>query len=130
MESLRATLAAIEGVEKKASRFNGSVAFWVGGMEIAHFDAADVVDIDVVDIRLTAPLIRARRSELRANPAVTLRASSSADWLEVSLKTADDERLCIELVDAAARAHSHRVVSFGNVPKHNDAPGPRATSDS
>jgi hypothetical protein len=124
-ESLRTTLAAIEGVEEKASRFNGSVAFWVGGMEIAHFDNADVVDI-----RLTAPLIRARRSELRANPAVTLRASSSADWLEVSLKTADDERLCIELVDAAARAHSHRVVSFGNVPKHNDAPGPRAAGDS
>jgi hypothetical protein len=105
-ESLRATLAAIEGVEEKASRFNGGVAFWVGGMEICHFDDADVVDIDVVDIRLTAPSIRARRSELRANPAVTLRASSSADWLEVSLKTADDELLCIELVNAAARAHS------------------------
>jgi hypothetical protein len=108
-ESLRAALAAIEGVEEKPSRFNGSVAFWVGGIEIAHFDDADVDahdDADVVDIRLTAPLIRARRSELRANPAVTLRASSSADWLEVSLKTADDELLCIELVNAAARAHS------------------------
>jgi hypothetical protein len=104
-ESLRATLAAIDGVQEKPSRFNGSVAFWVGGMEIAHFDDTDVEEAAVVDIRLTAPLIRARRSELRANPAVTLRASSSADWLEVSLKTADDELLCIELVNAAARAH-------------------------
>lgn len=110
-ESLRAALAAIDGVQEKPSRFNGSVAFWVGGMEIAHFDDTDVDDTDVddadvIDIRLTAHLIRARRSELRANPAVTLRASSSADWLEVSLKTADDELLCIELVNAAARAHS------------------------
>jgi hypothetical protein len=100
-EPLHAALRAIEGVEERPSRFIDGPALWVGGMEIAHFD-----DDVVMDIRLTRALIRARRSELRANPAVTLRASSSADWLEVTVTDADAEMLCIELVGAAARAHA------------------------
>ena len=66
IDSLPAELAAIKGVEVRKSRFKGTPAFWVGGTEIAHFD-----DDAVIDIRLTAPLIRAMRSDLRANPAVT-----------------------------------------------------------
>ena len=124
LDSLRHALASIPGVEEKPSRFNGRPALWVGRTEVAHFDEADVMDI-----RLTARLIRARRSELRSNPSVTLRPSTSADWLEVYLGCPEDERLCIELVEAAALANGTLVVSSEHVPKHNDAPGPGTAGD-
>ena len=74
----------------------------MNGKEIAHFDG-----VDVVDIRLTAAVIRSRRAELRAHPSVTLRRSSSADWLEVRLQTKQDEKLVVQLVaEAANRACS------------------------
>jgi hypothetical protein len=102
IESLRTALHAIQGTEERPSRFIDGPALWVGRTEIAHFD-----DDEVMDIRLTRSLIRARRSELRAAPAVTLRPSSSSDWLEIAVTSSADELLCIELVEAAARAHMH-----------------------
>ena len=63
IESLRAAIGAIEGVEERTSRFKDGQALWAGGKEIAHFD-----EDDVLDIRLTAPLIRARRRRAQSKP--------------------------------------------------------------
>jgi hypothetical protein len=103
-DSLAEALLEIEGVEERPSRFRDGPAFWVGTTEIAHFD-----NQEVMDIRLTAPLIRSRRSDLRAHPAVTLRNSSSADWLELQVKSDQDELFCVELVREAARANALRT---------------------
>jgi hypothetical protein len=73
----------------------------VNGKEIAHFE-----DGRIVDIRLTARLIRSRRAELRSNPSVAFRRSSSADWLEVKVNGPHDEQLVLELVAEAAHAHA------------------------
>jgi hypothetical protein len=94
-------LASIEGVTESESAFNDSPALWVNGREIAHFE-----DGGVVDIRLTARLIRSRRAALRSHPSVALRRSSSADWLEVKLNGPHDEQLVLELVAEAAHAHA------------------------
>jgi hypothetical protein len=98
---LQNRLAAIDGVEEGESAFGHGPALWVNGKEIAHFDSAEVIDI-----RLTAKLIRPRRAELRANPSVTLRKSTSADWLEVRVATSEDEELVVELVTGAVQAHA------------------------
>jgi hypothetical protein len=82
------------------SGFNGKTAYFVGTREIAHFD-----EDDVLDIRLTRNLIRARRPELRDNPSVTLRNSTSADWIEVTLSSPADEKFAQELLEEAARAN-------------------------
>ena len=102
-EQLLEMLLGIEGVEERKSRFSDNPALFVLDREIAHLEGDGVVDI-----RLTAPLIRSRRGEFRQNPSVTLRASSSADWLELQVRNAGDERLCLELVTEAARANSTR----------------------
>jgi hypothetical protein len=100
IDELLDTLLTIEGVEERKSRFSERPALFVRDREIAHLEQDGVVDI-----RLTAPVIRARRSEFRANSAVALRKSSSADWLEILVQTASDEQLCIELVREAAKAN-------------------------
>lgn len=53
IESLRAALGAIEGVEERPSRFKDGPALWVAGKEIAHFD-----DDDVMEIRLECATFR------------------------------------------------------------------------
>jgi hypothetical protein len=100
IDELLETLLTIEGVEERKSRFSDRPALFVRAREIAHLESDGLVDI-----RLTAPVIRARRSEFRANPAIALRTSSSADWLEILVESASDEQLCIELVREAARAN-------------------------
>lgn len=97
---LRAALARIDGVVESESAFKPTSAFWVNGKEIAHFEGESAVDI-----RLTRAVIRDRRSQLRADPRVRLRPSSSADWLTVEIGEPTDEALVIELVRAAADAH-------------------------
>jgi hypothetical protein len=94
-------LASIEGVTQSESAFNECPALWVNGREIAHFE-----DGGVVDIRLTAPLIRRRRAELRSYASVTFRRSSSADWIEVQVSGPHDEQLVLELVGEAAHAYA------------------------
>jgi len=91
-------LASIDGVEVSASMFGTDDAIWCNGKEIAHFDADDVIDI-----RLTKPVIRERRPELRADARVTLRKNAS-DWLEVRV-TERDLGFVLELVTRAAGAH-------------------------
>src|SRR5580692_11627374 len=100
-DELFAMLLEIEGVEERKSRFSDNPALFVLDREIAHLESGGIVDI-----RLTKPRIRARLDELRSNPAVTLRASGSADWLELRVANTSDQQLCIELVREAARANS------------------------
>ena len=112
---LEALLAAIDGVAVGESAFGSGDGYWAGGKEIAHFDAEDVVDI-----RLTRAEIRARRTDLRADARVTLRASSSADWLEVRVCTADDVEFAAALVEIAAAAHRGAPGQVGPPPRGAD----------
>jgi Family of unknown function (DUF5519) len=100
LERLRQELASIEGVVEARSSFADRRAWWTDGREIAHFD-----EDAVVDIRLTAPVIRARRSELAAHPEITFRRSSGADWVEVRVSSPEAQRLAIELVREAVVAN-------------------------
>lgn len=93
-------LGRIEGVVEAKSRFSDRAAWWIDGMEIAHFD-----NENVLDIRLTAPLIRARRQELNEHPEIEFRRSSGADWIEISIQDLASERLALQLVSDAAAAH-------------------------
>ncbi|HEV8064337.1 MAG TPA: luciferase family protein [Acidimicrobiales bacterium] len=99
-EQLWAELCQVEGVSESPSSFGEEPALWVNGKEVAHREGRLGIDI-----RLTRGLIRAQRAELGANPAVTLRASSSSDWLEVTVGDRAAEALVLELVQQAAAAH-------------------------
>lgn len=98
--NLQQRLVAIDGVVESPSMFSDRPALWVDGKEIAHRDADGSYDV-----RLTRRVIREMRDRLRADPRVHLRASSSADWIEVRVDDGDAEELVVELVRAAADAH-------------------------
>jgi hypothetical protein len=99
---LRTRLARIEGVVESDSAYKTSLAYWVNGTEILHFE-----NEAEVDIRLTRTAIRERRPQLRADHRVTLRASGS-DWLTVRIFEPADEDFVVELAEAAAAAHRER----------------------
>jgi hypothetical protein len=79
--------------------FGPGPAVWVGKREIAHFD-----DEFTLDVRLTKPVIRARRSELAADGRARLRSSSS-DWLEVGIASEADVDFALLLVRDAVAAN-------------------------
>lgn len=79
--------------------FGAGAAVWVGKREIAHFD-----DESTLDVRLTKPVIRARRSELRLDSRVRLRSSSS-DWLEVRLSGGTEIDFAVQFVRDAIAAN-------------------------
>lgn len=96
---LRTRLAGIDGVIESESVYKSTPAYWVNGTEILHFE-----NESEVDIRLTRAVIRHRRSTLRADHRVALRASGS-DWLTVRIHQPADEDFVVELAQAAAAAH-------------------------
>jgi hypothetical protein len=98
-ERLAGRLCRISGVAEGESAFKDGPGFWAGGKEIAHFESERAIDL-----RLTKAEIRARRAELRADPRVTLRASSS-DWLTVEFNSPADEDFVSALAEVAAAAH-------------------------
>lgn len=98
-ERLASRLCRIAGVVEGESAFKDGPGFWAGGKEIAHFEGEHAIDL-----RLTKAEIRARRTELRADPRVTLRASSS-DWLTVEFTTQADQDFVCALAAVAAAAH-------------------------
>ena len=79
--------------------FSDVTAWWVNGKEVAHFHGADEIEI-----RLTKPVIRDRRAELKADDRVALRPSSS-DWLTVTLRAPADVEFVVGLVEHAVAAH-------------------------
>jgi hypothetical protein len=98
-DRLRAAIAGLDGVTESESMFKDAQAYWANGKEIAHFDGEDVIDI-----RLTRALIRARRAELRADQRVELRSSSS-DWISVRIAEPADVTFAAALTESAADAH-------------------------
>lgn len=81
------------------STFGHGEALFVGKREIAHLDGPTTVDI-----RLTRAGIRERRDELREDPRVDLRRGQS-DWLEFTVRTADDADAALALLTAAVEAN-------------------------
>jgi Luciferase len=99
IDRLRDAIAAIDGVIEAPSRYKDSLAYWVNGKEIAHFESDDALDI-----RLTRAVIRAHREVWKASPAVELRPSTS-DWITVRTT---DAQLVLRMVELAAAAHRAR----------------------
>jgi Family of unknown function (DUF5519) len=81
------------------SAFGAGPAVWVGNREVAHFDGDSTVDV-----RLTKPLIRVRRSELDLDERVHLRPSES-DWLEVRVRDETDADFALSLIRDAIAAN-------------------------
>jgi hypothetical protein len=98
----------MEGVVESPSMFGTANAFWCNGKEIAHFDAADAVDL-----RLTKPVIAELRPVLRNDRRVEFRKAGS-DWIEVRVSSRDDVAFVLELAERAVAAH--RAVE-GQTPK-------------
>lgn len=100
-----AGIRSLDGVAEGESVFGDGPGFWAGGKQIAH-----VVDVGpdgslVLEVRLTRAVIRDRRAALRADPRVTLRRSTSSDWLEALVAEPADVGWAVDLVAAAAAAH-------------------------
>jgi len=92
-------IMSVDGVKLSPSGLGDADAYWVNGKEIAHFDQSTVVDL-----RLTRTAISARRPELKADPRVELRRSTS-DWVELRVRNRDDLHWLRSLVEVAAQAH-------------------------
>jgi hypothetical protein len=114
IDTLREELLRLDGVSESGSRFVDRPAFWVNGVEIAHFDSDTAPGVAVLDIRLTKTVIRELRSELRDEPSVTFRRSSSSDWIEVTVAEDESRVLAVRLLARAAGAHR---ASAGSEPK-------------
>jgi hypothetical protein len=99
-DALCERIRRLPDVEEGESAFGPGPGFWVGGKEVVHFDAPNLVDV-----RLTRAEIRASRAELRGDERVTLRASSSSDWLEARMTGPDDVAFVAGLVERAVAAH-------------------------
>jgi hypothetical protein len=98
-DDLRELIATIDGVEESESAFKNDLAYWVNGTEIAHFESDRLLDV-----RLTRTVIRDRRAELRAEPRIR-RRSSSSDWVTVEVDGPDAAGLVTRVVEWAAAAH-------------------------
>jgi luciferase-like monooxygenase len=114
-DGLARELCRIDGVIEADSAFKDAPGFWVNGTEIAHFEGEHALDL-----RLTRAEIRARRAELRADPRVRLRASSS-DWLTVEFAGPQDEAFVRELAEIAAAAHRPADGGQGRLPPAGQA---------
>ena len=101
-QRLLSRVRGIEDVMEAESVFRPGAGFWVNGTEIAHLDEGDVLDL-----RLTAAVIRERRVELKSDPRVTLRRGGS-HWLEVRFRNLTDVEFAAGLVEVAVAAHRPR----------------------
>ncbi len=109
----------LDGVLIAEGNFGPGPGLWVGKREVAHFD-----DEETLDIRLTKPQIRARRSELESDDRVGLRRGSS-DWLEVQVREESDVDFALSLVDDAITANleTRHWVLHRRVPTWSEAAG-------
>jgi hypothetical protein len=98
-EKLSHELAKIPGLFLRESKFSGAPAYFADGSEVLHFhgDAA-------VDLRLGRKEIRARREDFKKDERVTLRKSTSADWVEIAIGSKKDVAFVVELVRVASGA--------------------------
>ena len=91
--------ADIKGAALGEGAFAPGPAIWVGTREVAHFDGPDEVDV-----RLTKPVIRERRSELRSDERVELRRSTS-DWIRVRVRAESELDHAFALIRDAVAAN-------------------------
>jgi hypothetical protein len=99
--SIRKAFRDVDGVTESPSALgtDEDIAYWVNGKEIAHWDHDGSIDI-----RVTRKEVSARRAELKTDPRVRLRSSSS-DWVAVTCAGRNDMPLVLELFEAAVDAH-------------------------
>jgi hypothetical protein len=91
--------STLDGAVLGEGAFSAGPALWVGKREIAHFDGDGSLDV-----RLTKRVIRSRRSMLKEDERVTLRASAS-DWLEVRVEVVEDIEFALALVNESIAAN-------------------------
>ena len=104
-KQVREALLSIDGVLESDSIFSDDMAYWVNGKEIAHFHGQDSLEL-----RLTRPVIRELRDQLKAEPQVKLRNASS-DWLIMSFASAADVGL-IARHQACRLSHRQRASNW------------------
>ncbi|HVM10527.1 MAG TPA: hypothetical protein VM345_18860 [Acidimicrobiales bacterium] len=94
-------LGTVDGFMEGASIFSDSDddrAYFVNGTQVANLVG------DSVALRLTRKVVSAHRARLKAEPSVDLLRSGS-DWIGVSVTTARDADLVLELAALVAEAH-------------------------
>ena len=91
--------ATADGATLGEGAFGPGPALWVGKREVAHFDGPLTLDV-----RLTRGVIRSRRTELKNDERVKLRAPSS-DWLELDLQVDREIEWARRLVHDAIAAN-------------------------
>ncbi len=92
--------ARLRGVRVRPSRFRGrghTNALWFGTREIAHCHNGQV------DVRLTRPVVRELRDELRSDARIDLRGPGY-DWILVRVRNVADVDRALELLRHAIRA--------------------------
>jgi hypothetical protein len=92
-------LGQIPGMLEGESVFSSGPAHWVNGKQVAHF-----IDDERLELRLTKPVIRELRANLKDDPRVELRSSSS-DWVIVRVASEADIEFVVGLARRAAEAH-------------------------
>jgi hypothetical protein len=92
-------LARIPGMLEGESVFSSGPAYWVNGKQVAH-----LVDEERLELRLTKPVIRELRAELKTDPRVELRTSAS-DWIIVRVADEADVAFIASMAERAAAAH-------------------------
>lgn len=96
---VRKRFLALDGVLESPGIFEDGDAFWVNGKEVGYFTEGG----ELLGLRLTKGEISARRSILKADPRVVLKASS--DWLHVRIGTQGDVAFALALAGVAVEAH-------------------------
>jgi hypothetical protein len=92
------SLLAIAGIEEGESTWSDGAALWVNGKQVANF-----AGVDVLELRLTRPVIRAMKDRMAEDARITVRKSS--DWIRIGVHSREQRDLILELAEAAAAAH-------------------------
>lgn len=92
-------LADVTGLQPGESMYGHGLAFWANVKEVVHFEHDNVIEI-----RLTRPLIRDRRQQLKADGRVQLRPHGG-DWMSIRYDVDEDVGFVIALATLASEAH-------------------------
>ena len=97
-DELWGQLLAIPGMEEGESSWSDGPALWVNGKQVANFTTDGRLEL-----RLTKPVIRALKERLAEDKRIDVRRSS--DWVRITVESAEQHDLIVELAEAAAAAH-------------------------
>jgi hypothetical protein len=106
-DELWAHLLAIPGMEEGESSWSDGPALWVNGKQVANFSGENVLEL-----RLTRPVIRAIKERLAGDTGIDVRKNS--DWVRIAIVSTEQRGLILELAEAAAAVHRPAA---GAVPK-------------